>query len=545
MDRGDRGDDAGGLAVSRRDLLKSGVGAAAVGGFAGRASRPVRAGTAGYRGTAGDRWSHGDSLSVREAAHWVDREHPPRRLRGNGPPFADREEASIDEKNAYRGQQTLWHPRTFEKVSYDFGMINRTSESGAVIPMTKKGLLECHRWAAGGADWRSVRNAVQRHDRGVRIRCLWLNAVLYEGSENQFERARPIGRAIARDGYDVVALCEIRDDRLADALVDGYLTGRREKVADTRGPREEKVVSGVASAYHAVDDAVGKVVKFVTKLVSGEPQDPRIAQVSNASGLVTVLSRTRDDRGNTWRLAGRNKHTFSKNSLNPFDEDAAQTRFKIFTRGYQRHTIDVDGGSELTGFELFSTHLEGNQTETAQEKKIKQLQELTDAVADRQQDRRTRGLPKIVVGDLNFGSKDPGYHGDRDLHDLVDEFAAVDMDDAWTTRGGPIGDTHGGEIPRSLRVGKPYPDRTGTDLETCYCGEFDTDDYKNDNITRLDYVFVEKPKPHHDVTIDISRMWRVPLSLDCPHVDHAPDVGDTGRLVDHAGIGFELLVTPK
>jgi hypothetical protein len=64
---------------------------------------------------------------------------------------------------------------------------------------------------------------------------------------------------------------------------------------------------------------------------------------------------------------------------------------------------------------------------------------------------------------------------------------------------------------------------------------------------RLDYVFIEKPKPAHDVTVDVSRMWRVPFSLDCPGIDDdvGPYKSGENRLIDHAGLGMELLVTPK
>lgn len=91
---------------------------------------------------------------------------------------------------------------------------------------------------------------------------------------------------------------------------------------------------------------------------------------------------------------------------------------------------------------------------------------------------------------------------------------------------------------------------------TSHCREFfpgeDETDWNTEGSTRLNYVFVEKPKPRHDVTVDIARMWRMPFSTDCPFHDLTEadaevcdDCAGEGRLVDHAGIGFELLVTPK
>jgi endonuclease/exonuclease/phosphatase family metal-dependent hydrolase len=558
--------------VTRRSLLRSGLGDVVVGAFERGEAASVLPADAGRAGAPSGADQPDDGLSVRAAAEWTDHGHMPERVRGNGPPFADRPDLSGETLSKYDGKETLHEPDLLSRGAYDVGMMNRTEGSGAVPPMSRKGLVECHRWTEDD-DWWSLRSTLQRHEEGVRVRCLWLNAALYGGEENLFDRARPIGRAIGRGEYDVVALCEIRDDDLADDLVAGYEAADRRIIKDTRGPREEKVVSKVVTKYRRAKDnvesageAIRTVAKHVRAVLKGEEPvkeasqnveeetierlEGRLAEVTNASGLVTLVGRD-DAEPPSVNVADREKYTFERRRLANWKE-SPQAPFKIFTRGYQRHTIDIGDSDDPLGFDLFSTHLEGNQQRPTQRKKVEQLKRLTERV-ERAQGRR-EGIPKVVGGDFNFASDGGGYgHGIQDFGTLVTRFADIDHYDAWVTHGGPTGDTHGTDIPRELNDDGPYPGGNDRPRRTCHCEEFDHGSYlkeqrddETEKATRLDYVFVEEPKSRHDVTIDLARMWRVPMTNECPWINGPPVKSKYDhRLTDHVGIGFELLIAPK
>lgn len=518
MNPEDRG-DAGDAAFSRRDLLCSGVGVAAAAGLSGRGGPGLQDRVdAPPEATAREVTDY--ALSVRATAEWMDREHHPRRLRGNGPPFAPdrfgedgKRRASTMEKAEYEGKQTIFNPRTFAEVSYDMGMMNRNGGdgsfsqdegemSGAVPPLTEKGLVECHRWAEEGEDWRSLRNTLERHERGERVRCLWLNATLLiapiHGYKNFDARAEELGRLIGGSGYDVAAFCEVFKEEHASKLIRNY-------------------------------ERSGQ-----TKLNATHDQGTRLLTIVGHDG----------SKGTDWSVRSESEPNYT-----------AQATWG-FERGYHRHTVDLTSGPDVEGIEVFSTHLETNGTREKFRAKTHQLSELARAVEDRQGPDHGH-VPKIVVGDFNIKSNQD-YSDDYNTVDMFDLDDTVyeldrfgDLQDAWTTHGGPMGDTIGSDIPRSRKSG-PYPGGGGTAPETCHCEEFEHDSYRTTKINgkekdanRLDYVFVEKPKPEHDVTIDVARMWRVPFSLDCPGVGGGPYKDGADRLIDHVGIGFELLVTPR
>jgi len=466
-----------------------------------------------------------DALSVRAAAEWMDHEHTPRRLRGNGPPFADRPDLPPFDKMMYERKPTIFYPGRFGNVSYDLGMAYRTDDEKIDQQLTEKGLVESHRWSEG-EEWRSLRNTLERHREGTRLRILWLNTRLIKwGTDNRGVRAREIGRLVDRDDYDVVAMCEVFDPKHKDALTD---------------------------AMGACDWTFDEPYDVVSRL---------------SSRLLTMAGC--DD---AWDIDDRTIDTYD-----------AQVWDNPFRHAYQRHTITIDDGDVDRGFELFSTHLQPNQkflgddpgddddadkgftgavNRQGQKRKIEQLEDLVASVEYRQNFRGD--LPKIVVGDLNFGSDDDyGTTNISDIDHLIRNFRGIDLQDAWMTHGGPAGGTIGndvvgpdgdckagpdGKCPAYVEEGT-YPGGTEVPRAMCYSQEFfpESTDEEVYRQNRLDYVFVEEPKPHHAVSLDISRMWRLPFALSCPGVSGSPykEGKEDERLVDHAGIGFELLVTPS
>jgi hypothetical protein len=135
--------------LSRRTLLRSGIGAALVSVMEHGDAAPAPDERAGPRRTGRtDADDTDDALSVRAAAEWMDREHTPRRLRGNGPPFADRPDLSPFSKHRYDGKNMMFHPGFFDDVSYDLGMAYRTDDEKIDEEidqhLTEKGLVESH-----------------------------------------------------------------------------------------------------------------------------------------------------------------------------------------------------------------------------------------------------------------------------------------------------------------------------------------------------------------------------------------------------------------
>jgi len=493
MDRDTKG-------FTRRSLLRSGLGAAIV-GAAGRGEAASASSTdAGRAGAPSGTEQPADGLSVRAAAEWTDRKRTPSRVRGNGPPFADRPDVTLEEKVTFDGKETTFFPEEFASASYDMGMAYRTSRNGAVDPpnkegLVKKGLIESHRFNEDGADWRSLRNTLKRHEEGVRVRCLWANTTLIVGAgenvnvvnpyKHHDSRAEELGQLVGSSGYDVAAFCEVFKQEHADKIVDNYEgTGR-------------------------------------TTLTTTHDQSARLLTIVGHDGSGTIQG-----------APNVHKHTYDSKAGQPFD----------FKRGYNRHVINVTGLGE--GLDFFSTHLQTNGNENRWQAKVDQLKELTADVADRQQSHGH--LPKVVVGDLNVkSSQDYNNVSDSDIDGLTNFFGNIGLHDAWTTHGGPLGDTFGDDIPHDDPSTGPYPGGTGTAPSTCYCKEFPEglDTFKQN---RLDYVFVEEPRSSHDVRVDVSRMWRVPFASTCQSVaDGIPYENDADRLIDHAGIGFELLITPR
>lgn len=130
---------------SRRVLLQSGLGAITVPCLTGgtgstrsdQAVKPTAAPepTLSTESSAKSQQTSDDALSVREAAKWIDRRNSPRRLRGNGPPFADRDSVTQQQKAKFDGMKTMFHPEKFVNASYDTGMMFRTDDRNGAVPL--------------------------------------------------------------------------------------------------------------------------------------------------------------------------------------------------------------------------------------------------------------------------------------------------------------------------------------------------------------------------------------------------------------------------
>lgn len=497
--------------VNRRDLLRSiGAGYATVG--AASAGRPGPAlGTdgattvpAGATDTSEVTTDSG-AVSLRRLGERIDPVdgYHPTRLWGNGPPFTPRPDILSADEVTLNGTTYVKSTQTAKVEAYDLGMVNRGSEIAADTARTEAGLIESHRWVdpddrtfetarqAGGGDgdgtrtrdFRSMRSVADRHTESVSHKCVWLNTKLSAPFKRNKPRAESIGTLLASAGYDVVALGEV----------------------------QEKFVQ----PSH-IDDSYGSIRSSGWRL-----------QVRDSTGMLYSLVASRRDPSERRRYR-------DGLLVRQYDESAA-----FSNKGYQRVRVRVDGldGVEDAGFVLFLTHLRAENNENARDDRIDQIQQLRDAVERSQQD--YPGWPVVVVGDLNVWSRghtDPDYDN---YPTLLRQFGQVGLQDAWLTHGGPAGGTLNFDACRE--VDPPFG---STANMPCICDDLADGHY---TANRLDYVFVEEPKPRHDITVDLPRTWRIPLNRGCGPLRSLVDddlfVWGEG-IADHLGVGFELITAP-
>ncbi len=397
--------------------------------------------------------------------------------------------------NRYAGDQAArrevkkamyrYHLLFSHRNAYDLGMVNRTADNDSIPEgYTDKGIVESHRFSAGGEDHRSLRNVVDRHRQGVRHRVLWQNAKLpfnAPGETGAEQTAKLFGRAFADAGYDVVGLCEVYDDFLLEDMEESY-----------------------RQRYDSTDRKYGFSTLYDLGVLLGEGH-------ASESRVRRRLGESTSDRFEATGPVGGD-------SLN--------------IEGYQHVPVHVPELSGTPAFELWVTHFQGagsglpgdNSGEDAkQDAKLDQLDELTTLI-EAFQSGPNNHRPIVLMGDFNVHSNGSGgqFEGGSGVEQgeyyplFMHEMRSVGMQNAWLTHGGP----NAGCAPES-------------DGYTC---ESFAPENRNENAyyrgSWLDYVFVERPRQRHDLHLDVSRMRSVEFRVD----------GET--LSDHDGIGFELLTSP-
>lgn len=524
--------------------------------------RTVRAGDADSEVVAetGDHVDAG-AVSLRAVGEFVDAEHRPKRLYGNGPPFAPgRSDVPPVRKVAYCwspgcdiADASTWtrylvYDGTADENAYDLGMANRIPDGlPSGVDLSQKGLVESHRWISPAdgfrtrrqaqqppgedgtpepptPEYRSIRTVADRHADGHTHRCAWLNTKLLGGSEGvapRRDRARTIGRMFGAADYDVVTLGEV--DKVEYALDISAEYARRYATAggsidytfDRRGLKR-----GKTDVY-----AEGDLDSQIT-LTYG-PNRPGSQPLNDSSGLHSIVGHRDGDRA------------IRRTNRTVYDTGTVQS----IQQSYQRLSIGTPNG----GFEVFCTHLASGPNDVPRKKRKQQLDELTDAISDRQDD--LGEWPKVAVGDFNVhADRDFGDDAKLDYEGMLDAMGDVDMQEAWLTYGGPVGKS-------GHPACRPDSDDEGRFSPHCHC-----DDYELSRLRevgrdggRIDFAFVEKPKPGHSVTLDVSRIWRIATTGSCGGLRSLASGNPfavsrdryQGALTDHAGLGFALLTSPK
>ncbi len=519
--------------MRRRDLLKSvaatTVATATVRGDAGGSSdADVGAGAGRHaarsRPPAAARTLDGEGpVSLRALSGRIDPVRPARRLRGHGtphdrPPEAvcdpddpDTDPAECPDTLSRDASYLAEHPEVaateddYLAAAYDLGMAHRTD----------KGMIEAHRHPPGDAA--SMRSLVDRHREGNRHRWLFLNAKLMPTDppfENVdfHERKKDLGDLLARERYDVAALCE---------------------VFWATGDPTDNVLANLGEAN-------------VRKAVKGPDKGTNLWKFRLGrgmdSGLLTLLTEFGDPPVD-----------FVSHSEDPFEDDfwgTDETDFP-FNLGWTHVEIDVGPGN----VDLVHSHTAGGGNDPHTNRR--NVRELMRAAARIR--RQNPGNVTVVGGDLNID-----YSGDfEDGGDLTtmfyEEVREAGFDDAWLTRGGVETSTHWGGLEEYPDDGYPrcrnYFSPGGGQ---CRCDDYVVENpegttrwerYRNLN-HRLDFVLVEPPTAAHDLNLDLTRIRRRifprrdaagPCALD-PH-DHSP--GDMVLMSDHFGLEFETIASPR
>jgi endonuclease/exonuclease/phosphatase family metal-dependent hydrolase len=365
--------------------------------------------------------------------------------------------------------------------AYDLGMINRTFDN-TTLPKgyTDKGIIENHRWvdpAESGdssEEWRSIRNVVDRHQKGVRHRVLYQNLGLQPDRPHSRDDAEKFGKRFGTKGFDIAAVCELYGKGRLKRMRKGYETS----------------YSGVDRKYFRPEHCV---------MVGYEDESPAARRIVHS-----------ESSGDVFQHAGPGL------SAEP-----------VWGReSWLRAVIEVPPLRGNPKFEVYLTHLQpvpgGLSKDKRQQAKINQMRELAGVIRTRNENDQVKSRPKIVLGDFNIHSsgrpgsmgRDSGLEKGEYFSNLMHQMHSVGMQDVWLTYGGPgnCSDDPDGYLC------SPFPSKEG--------------DYRGG---RLDYIFLKKPRPYHELHIDVSRTKLVKWPKSGS--DFPPDAA-------HKGIAFDILTSP-
>jgi endonuclease/exonuclease/phosphatase family metal-dependent hydrolase len=525
--------------MKRRDLLQAIPGALVGAGATGLAAGDERpgpvtpdaaTGTATATTSGIDDCAEDDGVSLRCLGKQLDPERPAERLGGHRPP--ELRSGSVDRDLDYL---TPVHTPTWLEtptVVSDTQRKRRARRRGRDAGMMNgqdKGLLELYRYPPGVSE-ASVREVVTRHRGGEAFSMLFLNAALFEILEyvqphydDIRQRAPEIGRMIRNQGYDIVGLNEVWYKYQRDAVVAG---------------------SDPKTVYAPDADDNG---------------------IEGNSGL---LAMTLGDDGTPPTVVERN--------VKYFDLIDATLREIGAAKGWLH--LEIDLGVAPGNVDLFVTHLNaGHKGENGQyrRKRLLQLLDLGAAIQDRNQERPEN--VSVLGGDFNVLGNLPEYDV---IVDYLDDRA--DMQDAWLTRGGEVSMTsyyEDQDFWPSSRDAPDWPSGCRNYEKGCHCDDYQSAPYPQkpewvtvDDNSRLDYVFVERPKDDHEIRIDLKRVRRKLFprldsetigrytgnsrtarttdcaneKLDCGVVEETIDPADCDNepyLSDHMGLEVEILAS--
>jgi hypothetical protein len=303
--------------------------------------------------------------------------------------------------------------------------------------------------------------------------------VTVESAPEPDERAFEVGEALAANGYDIAALCEV--------FGDGFRNGVRD---------------GLDSGGAAHRDRVGPTADW--------------NDVGPGSGLQTHLTGSRADR----LIVSTTEMEYDEKGAEWCDSDYYAHKGVLHTE------INVGPGN----IDLYSSHMfaggglpfcDGTPTDRY-EARGNQADEL---IAFVESTARPQNVT-MVMGDFNISRERDEYDH---LRRLMDELG---MYDAWEAHGGNPEPGYAGTNDDAFGEGC-LVDPSGE--PPYYCNEADSSDAGN----RIDYILVEEPKPEHTFELDVGGMKRASFWREKGDpLEFADAEGSPNYLSDHMGLEF-------
>jgi hypothetical protein len=305
-------------------------------------------------------------------------------------------------------------------------------------------------------------------------------------------RAKELGSLLGA-GYDVAALCEVFEPERQDD-VEANATAGRTGVNVAKGATASGELASSGLMTIAFD---GRLVSSQHIEFTYQGDRLRDADAWSRKGAVRSVL----DLGFGRRVELYSTHLFNGGGILEFDPNDPNyaTLAALFPKitPEERLAIQIEQVKDVMAF-IQSTHL-------------------PDHVA-------------ILVGDFNInGNHPPAF--DALLQCIHNSGTAgsnlIDLWPFWVQRGG-----------KPMRSLKPRGDTTHPET----CCETPTSDYcaepnEPGTTSRIDFIFIERPKPEHPFVLDITRVRRRPFSR---------GVGaDPAHLSDHLGLDFKLIASPK
>lgn len=261
---------------------------------------------------------------------------------------------------------------------------------------------------------------------------------IFKSAPDRVQRSKEIGRIIERDNYNIACLCEVFD-----------------------GDDGKRIKKGLNDSDGKWSQAFG----------------PDSSGIHVSGGLHGLIK----EQG----------HRRLKSYHNTEFKDGGEGADEFSNKGWLLMEVDLGPGT----LDIYLTHTDAGTDSGDLKSRVRQVNELTDAIKQRQID-----YPEhitMAVGDFNM------YSSKLEYPRLVDHmWSSCSMRDVWLTRGGKAGATHA--FPTKCTISGP-PD--------CACDDYNSGDYGGD---RLDYIFIQEPKPEHTMNLDMSRVKRKPFPRDKP-----------------------------
>ncbi|MGM0590527.1 MAG: hypothetical protein ACQETI_02665 [Halobacteriota archaeon] len=413
-----------------------------------------------------------------------------------------------------------------------------------------KGLRQVHRFQPDQRDLganRSFRTLVDRHQRGSTHKFLfyntWLLNVPIDSQDKPLldQRSREIGRALDRDGYDIVGLCEVYDDAEKDAICDEISRPFDVEVGPDQAFQESSglvtIAAGGRSVTHRLaheyidqgdffesDYHATKGVLYTEIQLDSDDDSMRLdlytthtnaankrSRLNQITELATFVAETTQPQ-NVTIITGDLNVDFRRSEYGEALETLSQIDVPVVDRrGYpenlhryvDEHRVEIaeqlleDAGVEASDAidELLEGDLEGA------------LDSVGDAIES------FFGAAEAADVELPFDPFDADATTIADHFDWQVETHEIEFDDLWLVRGGRAGATH--EVQNYDAV-CALDDEHSPDGHA-YCRDYDVPEIKSsppsDTIPgyRLDYVFLQAPANPHTFNLDATRIRRRPF----------------------------------